>query len=585
MKRLLLIFIIGCVAGAVLLKVKERLAFELPAPVAVLPDGARYEGDMMNGVIEGKGRMLWPGGDRYTGSFRNGRFQGQGRFEFAGGDVYEGEFTDGAMTGTGTMHYADGIRYTGAMKYGRADGKGTLVSRDSRYEGEFRSNRYEGTGKLTDKDGNVYTGAFRDGRFHGSGEFVTRDDRNYKGEFVDGEFTGEGVYTDKEGVRYEGRFEKWDYHGRGRLTDEEGDQYIGYFDQGSLKGEGEYIGKDGSHYKGRFEYGAYNGQGRLRTAAGDVYEGGFRYGVYDGKGTLTYAEPLDNVLAVTGVWQSGDLAEAEDNNLVINNEALAELTLYNQNELLQRDWQGLRDNDPRHIDMYFLGVAGDGNQAVFRREVMYVRDYFDRTFGTAGRSLVLVNDRKTVRDIPLATITSIKSSLGEIAKRMDLENDILFIYMTSHGSQEFEFTLDQAGMDIPELSSGTLAEILAELPVRWKVIVISACYAGGFIPSLRDEHTLIITAASADRTSFGCSDRAEFTYFGEAFFKDALPQSGDFAEAFSRAAEIVRKREETEQEKHSNPQIYKPDAILEHLHRWRADLRADTKLAGGGTVQ
>jgi len=585
MKRLLLVFLIGCVAGAVLLKAKERLAFELPAPVAVLPDGARYEGDMVNGVIEGEGRMLWPGGDRYTGSFRNGRFQGQGRLEFASGDVYEGAFTDGAMTGTGTMQYAGGDRYTGELKYGRANGKGTLAARDHHYEGEFRDNRYHGTGKLTDEDGNIYTGEFRDGQFHGSGKFVTRDGRRYQGKFVDGEFTGEGVYTNKEGTRYEGRFEDWVFHGQGRLTDEEGDQYIGYFDQGSLKGEGEYLGKDGSHYAGGFEYGQYNGQGKLRTGAGDVYEGEFRYGAYHGQGTLTYAQPLDNVPAVQGVWQNGDLVESGEEGWINTSEALAEFTLYNQNELLQRSWQGLRDNDPQDIDMYFLGIAGDGSQAVFRREVLYVRDYFDRMFGTAGRSMVLVNDRKTVRDIPLATTTSIKSTLGEIARRMDPDNDILFIFMTSHGSQEFEFTLDQAGMEIPELSAGTLAEILKELPVRWKVLVISACYAGGFIPSLRDDHTLIIAAASADRTSFGCSDRAEFTYFGEAFFKDALPESRDFAEAFDKAAEMVRKREKAEQEKHSNPQIYKPDAILEHLQQWRTDLRAKTKLAGVETGQ
>ena len=579
MKRLLLFFLIGCVTGAAMLKIKEWWTFELPAPVAVLPDGAQYDGDMVNGVIEGEGRMLWPNGDHYTGSFKNGQFHGHGRLEFAGGANYQGEFTNGAITGAGTWLYANGDRYTGELKYGRAHGRGVLEARGSRYEGEFRDDRYHGAGKLTDKEGNIYTGAFENGLFHGRGVYVTRDGRRYNGDFVAGNLTGAGIYTGKEGTHYEGGFENWVFHGKGRLRDAAGNQYIGYFDHGSLTGAGEYAGKDGSRYQGDFKHGIYNGRGRLQTVAGDSYEGEFQYGEYDGEGMLTYARPLDNVTTIKGVWRDGELIEAADKSRIANSETLAELALYNQNELLRKAWQGLRDHDPGTIDMYFLGIAGDGEQAVFRREVLYVQEYFDRTFGTAGRSVALVNDRKTVQDLPLATTTSITQTLEEIARRMDPDNDILFIYMASHGSQEFEFTLDQAGVDIPELPAATLAGILAGLPVRWKVIMISACYAGGFIPALQDDHTLIMTAASADQTSFGCSDRADFTYFGEAYFKDALPVSKDFIEAFDRAREIVRKREQAKHEKNSDPQIYKPAAILKHLQLWRADLRVSPKLA------
>ena len=386
-------------------------------------------------------------------------------------------------------------------------------------------------------------------------------------------------------MHYEGGFENWIFNGKGTFMDEDGDQYIGHFDHGSLKGKGEYIGKDGSRYQGDFDFGRFNGQGRLQTAEGDIYEGKFRYGEYNGPGTLTYAKPLDNVTTIKGIWRNGELVESGDKSLNFSSGALAELALYNQNELLRKAWQGLRNNNPDKIDMYFLGIAGDGKQAVFRREVLYVQDYFDRMLGTAGRSMVLVNGRKTVGDIPLATTTSIKLSLDEIARHMDPENDILFIYMSSHGSHDFEFTLDPVGVDVPGISADTLAGILAGLPVRWKVIVISACYAGGFIPALQDEHTLIMTAASADRTSFGCSDRAEFTYFGEAYFKDALPASSNFVEAFDKASKIISMREQANHEQHSNPRIYKPDAVLKHLQQWRPDLHGAPKLAAGRSGQ
>ena len=156
---------------------------------------------------------------------------------------------------------------------------------------------------------------------------------------------------------------------------------------------------------------------------------------------------------------------------------------------------------------------------------------------------------------------------------MDVENDILFIYMTSHGSSDFEFVIKQTGMDLPYLSAKTLAAALKDSPVKWKVIVIAACFSGGFIPELEDDYTLIITAASADRQSFGCEDRQEFTYFGEAYFKDTLPGSGNFVEAFDQAVEIVMERENAEKFEHSNPQIHKPAPILQHLDLWRAGLK------------
>ena len=70
-----------------------------------------------------------------------------------------------------------------------------------------------------------------------------------------------------------------------------------------------------------------------------------------------------------------------------------------------------------------------------------------------------------------------------------------------------------------------LARLLEPLAERNLVIVISACYSGGFIDALKDERTLVMTAARADRTSFGCSDDSDFTYFGRALFAEALLQT------------------------------------------------------------
>jgi len=306
-------------------------------------------------------------------------------------------------------------------------------------------------------------------------------------------------------------------------------------------------------------------------ADGAVYEGGYEYGKYNGRETSTSANPTDDTKQLTGTRRDGKPIESGGKSLNFNPEIANEIVLYNQQKLLRKSWRTLQPNDPQKIELYFLGISGDGSQAVFRREIQFVQDYFDKTFHTQGKSIALINARKTINEIPLATITSIKRTLQKIAQRMDVENDILFIYMSSHGSKDFEFSLKQPRLALPDLPVQTLADILADLPIRWKIIVVSACYSGGFIPPLENDNTLIITASAAGQTSFGCRDDAEFTYFGQAYFKDALSQTNDFIEAFEIARIIVQEREKAEDYEQSQPQIHKPQAIQQQLQRWAAE--------------
>ncbi len=82
--------------------------------------------------------------------------------------------------------------------------------------------------------------------------------------------------------------------------------------------------------------------------------------------------------------------------------------------------------------------------------------------------------------------------------------------------------------------------------IQWRVIIVSACYAGTFIEPLKTDHTLVITAADAEHTSFGCADDRELTYFGEAFLRDALPRASSLGEAFQTASKAIREQEREE---------------------------------------
>jgi hypothetical protein len=153
---------------------------------------------------------------------------------------------------------------------------------------------------------------------------------------------------------------------------------------------------------------------------------------------------------------------------------------------------------------------------------------------------------------------------------MNRDEDILFLFMTAHGARNHELDVQMFPFRFKPLSATAVREILDETGIKNRVIVVSACYAGGFIGPNQGPDTLIITAAHADKTSFGCRDGAEWTYFGQAFFKEAAAQTDSFEDAFRLASDRIREREQSEKLSPSEPQMFVGDGIsapLQALYR------------------
>lgn len=507
-------------------------------PAAITPDGGRYWGPLVNGLRHGEGRVEWSDGSTYVGGFAKGLFSGRGRTR---------------------------------------SGKG-----DFEYTGEFREGQYWGKGELRQPEGRSYKGEFVRGEFHGKGRFTIVNGPVYEGDFVDGKLA-RGVVTWPNGSRHEGSFRNWTPEGPGKWTDGEGRTIEGEFKAGELQGVARSVDPDGSRYTGEMQNWRPHGQGELRLANGDVYRGKFSYGEYDGQGTLTYAKAQsDGRTQDTGIWQYGSLRRNEEEKQRLQR-TNAERALYTQPAQLKRALDAVQPSAGSGINLYLLAVAGDGSQEVFRREVDFVRKQFEDRFATQGHSVVLVNSRNTVGSSPLATVTSIRESVAAIAAKMNKDRDILFLYVTSHGSREGTISLGLDGMRLPDLGRSELASMLKESGIRWKVVVLSACYAGSFMEPLKDPGTLIVAAARADRRSFGCADENDFTYFGRAFFKESLPSAESFEDAFAKATTLIRQWEdrdaggrkggkEAAAESYSHPQIDAPEPIRQHLKLWRAQL-------------
>ena len=525
----------------------------LLAPDARLPDGGRYRGDLVDGLLQGQGRIDYPNGSWYAGEFDKGQWHGQGEWHGSNGEVYRGQFQQGLFNGQGALT-TNGSSYTGGFKLGRREGEGTLKENGMTYRGEFKADQSSGLGRLELEDGSSYQGQFAHGKPNGEGQRGDASGNQFSGHFVNGQLEGNGTFNSADGDIYVGGFKENQLSGKGRYENADGDVWIGQFKEGALSGTGELIGADGSHYVGQFNDWRFTGPGRLNLADGSFYVGGFDADAYSGRGTLV----LTDGTVLSGTWINGQRVRDADGKLLPDT---LELGLLAQGRLLDEALANVPASTSA-VELYTLTLGGDGKQSVFLRESDYVANMLASRFGARGQ-IRLVNHREHLSDRPMATRENLRRAAQTLAERSGPE-DLLFIYLTSHGTSEHELVLDQPRMELADLPADELAAVLAPLKNRDKIIVISACYSGGFIPALKDERTLIMTASRADRVSFGCSEEANFTYFGDALFAQALNQTDDLEQAFKLAKATVAERELADNFEASEPQIWAPKTVLSH---------------------
>jgi hypothetical protein len=227
-----------------------------------------------------------------------------------------------------------------------------------------------------------------------------------------------------------------------------------------------------------------------------------------------------------------------------------------QGSLLGQLVADLEPQRPGTEDLYFVGVAPYALQDTFMRELQVVRKLMDERFDTEGRSISLINHTATLREAPIASVTQLRNTLDAVGKLMNPDEDVLFLFLTTHGSATHELSFELPPLALQPLTPTALGRMLQDGGFKWKVIVISACFSGGFIEPLKDDNTIIITAADAQHSSFGCEYSSDFTWFSKAFFDEGLRRKRSLTEAFQHAREAVAAREKEAGLEPSNPQMY-----------------------------
>lgn len=221
------------------------------------------------------------------------------------------------------------------------------------------------------------------------------------------------------------------------------------------------------------------------------------------------------------------------------------------------------------VDAYVVSVALDSDP-VFGREAREAGKVLSRRFDAAGRTIVLGGTAGTMpSELPSGSLTSLALALARVAEVMDKEQDVLVLYTTSHGAKVgIAYHDGDEGYGI--LSPRRLEALLDELGIKNRLLILSACYSGIFVGPLSSPSTALFTAASSDRTSFGCQADNDWTFFGDAMINHALRKGQPLEKASDEARMLISDWESMARVTPSNPQV----TIGADVAAWLAPLEA-----------
>jgi len=242
-----------------------------------------------------------------------------------------------------------------------------------------------------------------------------------------------------------------------------------------------------------------------------------------------------------------------------------EKAFYAQHDALPRALAAIQPERPGIADLYVITGGLYAREDVFMKEVRVIDALFRERFDADGRTLMLINNPKTLEQNPVATLTSLTTALRHVGKLMNPEEDVLVLYVSSHGSQQHHLAVEFWPLRLKSIDPAALKGAVDQSGIKWKVIVVSACYSGGFVEPLKDDHTLIITASSPTKVSFGCGNESDSTYLAKALFDEEMRKTYSFETAFSHARKSIEQREKSEGHMPSEPQIHVGAAIRDKL--------------------
>jgi len=228
--------------------------------------------------------------------------------------------------------------------------------------------------------------------------------------------------------------------------------------------------------------------------------------------------------------------------------------------------EALKPQRPGVVDAYVVVDALDGDP-VFNREAREAGRVLANRFDAAGRTIVLADDEGSSKADAPGTPETLELALARVAELMDRNEDVLVLYSTSHGEPGDGLVYRDSQRGGGAISPARLSDMLDSLRIKNRLLILQACFSGQFVPILKDPNTIIVTAAAADRSSFGCQAGNDWTYFGDALINHAFRQPLPLDVQLERARALISAAEDRDGLTPSNPQVEVGDKASQWLSK------------------
>jgi hypothetical protein len=220
------------------------------------------------------------------------------------------------------------------------------------------------------------------------------------------------------------------------------------------------------------------------------------------------------------------------------------------------------------VEAFILSLSLDSDP-VFSREASEAARVLSHRYGGSALLLTAGSDA-SASGAAQGSPENLAAGLAALSARMNADEDVLILFATTHGSAQIGLSYRDGEKGTGMIAPKKLAEMLDSLGVKRRMILISACYSGVFMPLLTNEHSVIVTAASSRRTSFGCAPSNDWTFFGDALINHALRKPQPFDKAIEEAVSLIQQWEAKAELLSSEPQVF----IGETAQSWLAPLEA-----------
>ncbi len=235
-----------------------------------------------------------------------------------------------------------------------------------------------------------------------------------------------------------------------------------------------------------------------------------------------------------------------------------------QHALLQTEVGRLAPPNQGTTNVYALGIGGWADQDVFLKELDGGLAAIGSILPIQGHALRLVNHHETTETVPIANQRNFAASVHALGTAMNKNDDVLVLLMTSHGTPT-GFGLRLPSGVTTELTPQEVAATLDKEGIKNRIVIVSACFAGTFLPPLANDDTIVLTASDANNTSFGCAPERDWTYFGDALFRQSIRRGWDLQHAFDNARVLISGWEMMDRARPSNPQAHFGPTLVARL--------------------